>query len=115
MLRWTARVSAFASVALVLLFMIGEGFDPTRLTAREWLGFLFFPLGISIGMVLGWRHEGAGGALTVGCLAAFYAIHRAMTGSFPRGWAWLVFTTPGFLFLLSAWLSRGAPRPRLAP
>jgi hypothetical protein len=58
LLRWTARVWSIASVALVLAFMVGEGFHPFG--PREWLLSLFFPIGICAGMILAWWKEGLG-------------------------------------------------------
>jgi hypothetical protein len=107
-LRWTARVWSAASVALVLGFIVGEGFNPSGL--NEWLGILFFPVGISVGMILAWWKAGLGGSITVGSLLAFYLVHLATAGTFPKGWAWVVFAAPGFLFLLSSHFSR---RPRV--
>ena len=108
-LRWTARIWSVASVALVLAFIVGEGFDPSGL--NEWLGALLFPIGISVGMILAWWKEGLGGSITVGSLLAFYVVHLATAGTFPKGWPWLAFAAPGFLFLLVSYLSR---RPRIA-
>jgi hypothetical protein len=108
-LRWTARVWSAASVALVLGFIVGEGFNPSGL--NEWLGVLFFPAGISIGMILAWWKEALGGSITVGSLLAFYVVHVATAGTLPRGWAWLVFAAPGFMFILLAYVSR---RPKTA-
>ncbi|HMD97290.1 MAG TPA: hypothetical protein VKM93_08200 [Terriglobia bacterium] len=107
-LRWTARVWCVASVALVVAFIIGEGNNPSG--PKEWLGFLFFPFGISVGMILAWWKEGLGGSITVGSLLASYVVRRTFTGTFPKGWAWLAFAAPGFLFLVSSHLSR---RPRI--
>ncbi len=98
-LRWTARIWSVATVSLVVAFIVGEG-GPTRL--NEWLGFLFFPFGICVGMILAWWKEGLGGCVTVGSLLAFYGIHAATAGGLPRGWAFLVFAAPGFLFLLTS-------------
>jgi hypothetical protein len=70
---------------------------------------LFFPFGIATGMIIAWRKEFIGGSITVGCLLVFYVIHLATAGRFPKGWAWLAFAAPGFLFLLSACLSRKQP------
>jgi hypothetical protein len=106
-LRWTARVWSVASVALLLAFIVGERSHPTG--ASEWLEFLFFPVGISVGMILAWWKEGLGGSITVGSLLAFYVAHLTIADTFPKGWAWLAFAAPGFLFLLSSHLSR---RPR---
>jgi hypothetical protein len=105
--RWTARIWTVASIGLVLAFLVGEGFHPSQIQPREWLGLVFFPVGICAGMILAWWKEGLGGAITVGSLAVFYLIHLATAGTFPRGWAFLVFAAPGFLFLLSWQRSRG--------
>jgi hypothetical protein len=102
-LRRTARVWSLASVGLVLAFIVGEG-GPSG--PNEWLGFLFFPFGICAGMVLAWWREGLGGIVTVASLVVFYLIHLATAGSLPNGWAWLAFAAPGFLFLLTWFLSR---------
>lgn len=107
LVRWTARVWSICSIGLLLGFVVGEGINPK--TSAEALGLLFFPLGISVGMVLAWWKEGLGGSVTIGSLAAFYAIHLVTSGSLPRGAAWLVFAAPGFLFLLSWHQSRRAP------
>jgi len=103
---WTARILSFVSIGVVLLFMVGEGFDYIRLKLTEWILFLFFPFGISLGMFLSWWREGIGGSITVGSLVMFYVIHFATTGKFPNGWAWLVLTIPGFLFLLFWYLKQ---------
>jgi len=104
--RWTARVWSIASIGLVLLFLVGEGINPT--TSTEWLGFLFFPVGICVGMVLAWWRERLGGSITIGSLLVFYVIHLATAGTLPKGWAWLAFAAPGFLFLLCWYRSRKA-------
>jgi hypothetical protein len=106
--RWTARILAVASVGLILAFLVGEGFDASRIQPGEWLGLVFFPVGICVGMILAWWREGLGGAITVGSLAAFYLIHLATAGAFPSGWAFLLFAVPGFLFLVSWQQSRRA-------
>ena len=103
-LRWTARVWSVASVGLVLAFIVGEGNNPSG--PNEWLGFLLFPVGISVGMILAWWKEGLGGSITVGSLLAFYVVRLTTAGTFPKGWAWLAFAAPGFLFLLSSHVSR---------
>jgi hypothetical protein len=105
---WLARGWAVLTVGLVLAFLVGEGFHPSRLQAREWLGLAFFPVGICVGMIVAWRHELAGGLITVGSLAAFYVIHFVTAGIFPRGWAFLVFAAPGFIFVLTAVLRERA-------
>jgi len=106
LVRWIARVWSLCSIGLLLGFVVGEGINPA--TSGEMLGLLFFPLGISIGMVLAWWREGLGGSITVGSLIVFYLIHFATAGTLPKGGAWLVFSAPGFLFLLCWYRSRTA-------
>jgi hypothetical protein len=98
LVRWASRLWSIVSVGLVVGFIVGEGITVTGFSER--LGFLFFPVGISIGMILAWWKEGLGGSITVGSLLAFYAIHFASAHKFPPGGAWLVLSFPGFLFLL---------------
>ncbi len=101
--RWSARIWALVSIVLILAFLVGEGFHPSQIKPDEWLGLLFFPVGICAGMILAWWREDLGGAITVGSLVIFYLIHLATAGTFPKGWAFSVFAAPGFLFLIS-WL-----------
>src|SRR5271165_2329005 len=54
--RWTARLWSIASVGLILFFIVGGGAKIAR--PSEWLLFLFFPIGISAGMILVWWKEG---------------------------------------------------------
>ncbi|MEA4906859.1 MAG: hypothetical protein GYA17_15280 [Chloroflexi bacterium] len=113
-LRWVARIGSVASLALLLLFFIGEGFSPTQLTAEEWLGLLFFPFGVAAGMLLAWWKETWGGSITLLSLAAFYGLYGyLMHGEFPQGAAFLIFSAPGIVFLAAAGLdyaARSAPR-----
>jgi len=102
--RWIARVWSAATVVLLLAFILGEGFHPSG--PKDLLGAPFFPVGISVGMMLVWRKENLGGSMTAGTLLTFSVVRRAMAGTYPKGWAWLAFAAPGFLFLLSSQLSR---------
>ena len=106
-LHWTARVLSLLSIGIILLFFIGEGFNPTRLTAGEWALMLCFPLSVMVGLLVAWRYEVVGGLIAVGGLLSFYLVHAMLAnGYLPRGWAYFVFASPGFLFLLSALLLR---------
>jgi hypothetical protein len=97
-LRWVARLSSLVSMAL-LLFLFGEGINPSQLTASEVLGLLFFPFGVVVGLLLGWRWETLGGAVTLLSLLAFYKVMYAANGRFPEGIWFALFALPGLLFL----------------
>ena len=100
LIRWAARILSVVNIVFIILFVIGEGFNYTLITQTDLTLFIFFPVGISIGMILAWWQEGIGGSITVGSLVMFYIIHFANRGQFPNGWWFLVFTIPGFLFLI---------------
>jgi hypothetical protein len=97
--RWLARLGSLASLGLLLLFFFGEEMNLAQLTATEIWGLIFFPLGITVGMLLGWRWEILGGSVTVLSLMAFYKVMYAGNGRFPDGIWFLLFALPGLLFL----------------
>lgn len=105
-LRWSARIMSILSVGVVLLFAFGEGMNLSQFTRHELLLFVFFPLGVCLGMILAWRWEGLGGGVTVASLAAFYLVQRLSSPGFPGGFAFVALAAPGFLFLLSWFLTR---------
>jgi len=109
--RWSARILSIFSFAVLLLFVIGERPNLLHFTDRELLMFLFFPLGLYLGMALAWHWELAGGALTLACLAAFYLVNWVFSSHFPRGWALLVFALPGFLFFICGLVKHSRTNP----
>jgi hypothetical protein len=108
LIRWVARIWSVASILIFLLLCVGEGIHYTG--SMQWLGFLFYPVGVSIGMILAWKREGLGGSITTVCLIVYYIVHFATAGVLPRGWGWLVLAAPGFLFLLCGFRRDGTSR-----
>jgi hypothetical protein len=107
--RWTAKVWSLATIGLVLLIFVGEAVSPSTsagFTPSELVGLVFFPIGTCLGMVLAWRREALGGAVTIASMVAFYTWMYLDRASFPRGPYFLVVAAPGFLFSLAALLSR---------
>lgn len=102
-----ARVTSVASIVLLLMLFLGEGFNPSEISRNEWAGLLFFPIGVIIGMIIAWWKEGLGAAITVGSLVAFYLVWGYLLRNHIGGWAFITFASPGFLFLLH-WLLRSA-------
>jgi hypothetical protein len=106
-LRWVARIWSVLSVVLLFLFFIGEGLQLGKVTPQEWLGLLFFPIGITVGLMIAWWKEGWGGAITVVSFIGFYLVYGLLLrGSFPKGWAFPIFAAPGLLYLVVWWTSR---------
>lgn len=99
-IKWIARVSGIISIIVLLLFIVSEGNISNCISLSEIILFAFFPFGIILGMLWGWKNELIGGVITIGCLFAFYFSHFLYENSFPKGEAFILFALPGFLFLL---------------
>jgi hypothetical protein len=100
--RWAARLFSIVSAALLAAFLFGGFGAPTP---SEAVGLALFPGGVALGMAIGWRREGLGGAVTVASLAAFYVWMTILDGHPPRGPYFALFAAPGLLFL-AAWALR---------
>jgi len=116
-LLWFARVSSVVTINMLIFFLWGDSLFVSLLDIREWIGFLFFPCGVVFGMLVAWRHEGFGGLITALSLAGFYFVYGlAVQGRFPQGWAYLLCSAPGLLFLfchlLEMRLARTQPLPQ---
>jgi hypothetical protein len=100
--QWTARFLSLLVVGTVVAMFVGTGgVAPAQLTSLEaWLMGAFAVAWL--GLLVGWRQEVVGGAMTCGGIALFFLIHRIASGDFPRGWAFGLIALPGLLFLWSA-------------
>jgi hypothetical protein len=106
-IRWTARALSLLSTFMLVLFVVGEPFLVTKITAVEWLGLTLFPVGVVIGFAVAWWRERVGSIITLGSLVAFYLVFVfVMNERLTEGVWFLVFAFPAFLFLLSALLRR---------
>lgn len=100
LLRVVARGASIVCLAIILLFFLGEDFALGTLSVEEWIGFAFFPVGVLVGLVLAWREELIGGAITLAAVAGFYLVYGLLLNSTLRmGWAFLPFLLPGILFV----------------
>jgi hypothetical protein len=104
LLHWTARVASVASACVLLAFAAGGRTPVAQVQPAQWVGLLFFPVGVVLGLALAWRREALGAAVALGSLAAFYVVYGLLLeGQLPRGPWFVVFTSPALLFL-AAWL-----------
>lgn len=110
-LRVAGRVWSIVSLAFVLAFFIGEALSGASAppASLEWLGLAFFPVGLSIGLVVGWWRAGLGGAITLLSSGLFYLWNWVARGTWPRGPYFALLAAPGLLYLLSVWLDRDEP------
>jgi hypothetical protein len=103
-LRILARATSIVCLAIIFFFFLGEDFEFGSVSASEWIGLAFFPVGVLTGLVLAWREELIGGAITLFSVAGFYFVFGWMLNSSIRqGWAFLPFAIPGILFVLYGW------------
>jgi len=102
-LRWIARILSILFISIFVLMFFGEGFDLAKITPHEWVSLLFFPFGLMTGMIIAWWKEGLGGLITVLCLVAEILVGDVSSSG---GGNMLICASPGFLFLLSWFLSR---------
>lgn len=108
-----ARVGSIVSITLLLMLFLGEGFHPSEISTNEWVGLVFFPIGVVIGMAIAWWKEGAGSAITLGSLLGFYIVWGYFLRNHIGGWWFVIFASPGFVFLLHRLLCGIEKRPVL--
>jgi hypothetical protein len=106
MVEILARVGSIASITLLVMLFSDEVIHPSYISPGEWVGLLFFPVGIVIGMIVAWWKEGVGSAITVASLLGLYLVYGYLLRNHVGGWVFIVLASPGFLFLLH-WLLRG--------
>ncbi len=100
-MNWIARIASLASIGLLAAFVVGSIRNDNMPTPNEWVGLVFFPIGVIAGLIVGWRFPLLGGLLALSSLAAFYFWHYLSRSAMPGGPYFLLFTSPAFLFLLA--------------
>ncbi|MBX3420156.1 MAG: hypothetical protein KF752_01230 [Pirellulaceae bacterium] len=101
-LSWTARASSIVLLGLFLSFLLGD--EPLPKLMQEPLSVQLLFAGwaiIFLGYVVGWRFRVAGGVLVLSALACMYLVEYSFHGRW-LGPAFLLWSLPGFLFLLIA-------------
>jgi hypothetical protein len=103
LIEMLARVGSIASITLLVMLFANEWLHPSHIAPREWIALFFFPLGVMVGMAIAWWKEALGAGITLGSLMAFYVVYGYLMRYHIGGWAFVVFASPAFLFLLH-WL-----------
>ena len=107
LIEFLARVGSLFSITFLVLLFQAEAFHPSQVAPREWIALVFFPVGVVIGLIIAWWREGLGVSVTLGSLLAFYFVYGYLLRYHLGGWAFVMFASPAFLFLLH-WLLRRA-------
>ncbi len=97
-LRWCARIISLLILGFVLSFLLFSGIDLSAMGSLEWV-LMSFMAATCFGLILAWRWEGWGGALSLLGLGAFHLTNWSASGSWPGGWAFPVLALPGALFV----------------
>lgn len=93
---WSTLSIAFLSLLLVGHILNSEGLP----TFKEFVAILFFPIGVTVGLVLTWKNELIGALTTTVCIVLFYFILYCLRGRFVGGPFPLLLAAPGILILL---------------
>lgn len=115
LIKLLARLGSITSIVFLLLLFQSEMLNPSGISGDEWAGLIFFPIGVIIGMIVAWWKEGLGVSVTLGSLLAFYFVYGYLLKYNVAGWAFVVFASPAFLFLLHWLLHRTEQRHGLGP
>lgn len=103
-LRWVARLSALALLAMVIAFYINVGpATPFKGPPQQTMQMTAFLL-TTLGLAVGWLWDGAGALLVLGGMIVFYALEYSTSHTWPRG-AFPYFWIPGLFWLISAIMS----------
>jgi len=102
-----ARIGSVASITFLLVLFADEALHPSQVAPTEWVGLFFFPFGVIVGMAIAWWKERLGAAITLASLLGLYLVYGFFMRYHIAGWAFIVFASPSFLFLVH-WLFSGA-------
>jgi hypothetical protein len=98
-----ARAWSLISIGFILLSLVGEVLSPHSQppNTAEMVGLAFFPVGVLIGLAIGWWSEGLGGAIATASLASFYLWSYTFRCRLAGGPFFLAVAAPGIIFLVN--------------
>lgn len=110
LLLWLARITATISAGFLLFMVLGHlfGNEPhgNPPTTGEMVALAFFPTGLILGLLLGWKWEGLGGAVVIGSMLCFHIAMFIMHGTVEFYGLIDALAVPGLLYLLYWYLSK---------
>ena len=108
-IKWIARIWSILSLVFLLLFfgasIISSGGTAT-FAFKDVLQFVFFPIGLTIGLIIAWKREGLGGIIAIVSIIGFH-LQMLVTHGKPDFVLFIeLLAAPGILFILYWILSR---------
>ena len=103
--RWVARIIAVLLAGITLIFVSGADLDLAHAGTARLLEVGAFAAMWS-GLLVAWRWEWQGGALTIAGMLAFFLLDFLFAGAVLRFWVFLIFALPAALFLYCGWHRR---------
>ncbi|NQV17180.1 MAG: hypothetical protein HQ534_01355 [Armatimonadetes bacterium] len=108
-IKWIARIWSILSLAFLLIFFGGHIFSSGGkevFTFKDVFQFVFFPIGLTIGLIIAWKREGLGGIIAIASIIGFHLQMLVTHGKPDFGIFFELLTAPGILFILYWILSR---------
>jgi hypothetical protein len=108
-IKWIARIWSILSLAFLLLFfgasIIGS-IGKDTFVFKDVFQFVFFPIGLTIGLILAWKREGLGGIIAIGSIVGFHLQMLVKHGNPDFVLLIDLLAAPGILFILYWILSK---------
>ena len=105
-IRWTARIIALFFILIMLLIFFGQILEGGGPQIDAWIGILFMPIGVVVGLILAWKWEGLGGIVTLLSLVCFHLFLVVQEGVFRFFLFPYLIIVPAILFIAYWYLTR---------
>ncbi|MDP8267270.1 MAG: hypothetical protein P9L97_00955 [Candidatus Tenebribacter davisii] len=107
-LRWIARIWSYIVVTFIILFVGAQIFSSGigAMKPVEGAAFIFFPFGLTLGLIIAWWKEGLGGLIATISIITFHLIMFIGNGN-PEFVIFIeILAVPGPLFIVCRFLSK---------
>ena len=109
-LRWIARIWSYIVVAFIVLFVGAHFFESGSgigsMALEDAIAFAFFPIGLTVGLIIAWWKEGLGGLIATGSIIGFHLTMLIVGGKPDFVLLIELLAVPGPLFIIYWLLSR---------
>lgn len=103
-LLWIARLAGLAAIVPLMQILFGE-WETGPSSVQGWIYLALFPVGFSIGYLVGWRWPLVGDCISLVCMAASLLVLNKTLG-----WGlyliWGLLCVPGVLYIIAGWKLR---------